>query len=287
MRIVLSANNAIEQERLRRRQKTIHEVGEETTATEELTAAVEAYTNAWITHHLLMAEARDNENKHIKGMRAEWTAYMDELRQRMDEERAMRAERQTELERLNQEEADRSAARDKEDDERIETEKQAAQAQLDWQEQIASGAASYAINAIEHRKSAKQIIRDINRMIARQIIFTLLKKGLSVATGGASGGFGKFLGFVTGNKMPSARQGVTNFGGGPLQVHKDEVIWAPPNTNVLSQSASRAMMGGGGGAQVVEVSLHGDLANLVDRVDRMSQNNERSGVGPAVRMASR
>ena len=189
---------------------------------------------------------------------------------------------QGEQDRLEAAEAARRARRDAEDDQFVANLKRKAKAEEEWRENIARSGAAYIQNAIIHKKSADQIIKDINRMIARQLIFMLLKKGLSALVGGGTGTFGKAAGFL-GFEPPQARQGVQNFSGGPLQVHKDELIWAPPGTNVLSQSASRQVMRDGGGTQQVAVYLNGDLANLVDAIEVLSDRNVRSGVGPSLR----
>ena len=221
---------------------------------------------------------------------ADWIQRASQMRrdyyeqeEALDQERAQR--QQEALEHLNKEQEERSRLRDLEEDEQMAALARLQAAQAKWRESVAKSGAAYIQNAIIHKKSAEQIMKDLKKLIARQLIFFALQQALGFVTGtalfqdAATSKFGKVFGL---NNIPQARSGVTNYPGGPLKVHKDELIWTPPGTTVLSQSASRQAMRDGGGTQQVAVYLNGDLANLVDAIEVLSDRNVRSGVGPSL-----
>ena len=170
-------------------------------------------------------------------------------------------------------------------------------------------AASDALAHAEIRNAsdvANAVVQSVARMIAMYFKLAAAKRAAAAADAGAgagavAGAAGPLALAAVGvsllaglfgrrkRRRNSFRSGITNFGGGLAQVHRDEILRLPPGTDVVSQAASRQAMRRGemGATPKVEVVLQGDLANLVDKIDINSQRNERARVGTAIDVGSR
>ena len=146
---------------------------------------------------------------------------------------------------------------------------------------------------VQNAEARKEAIKSTISRLVQEIVVLQVRN--SLMKGGALTPFGMAKALASGlaagvatraildSVMPSARQGVTNFGGGVIQVHKDEIISLPPGSDVLSQARSRQATRGGGGGMMPEVKVvvSGDMTSFIDKVDIESQRNGRAHVGSA------
>ena len=161
-----------------------------------------------------------------------------------------------------------------------------------YQTAMSNEAASLEEGMMAYKDYVRQLIKsELARAVARAVSTALgsVPFPFNIALGGAAA---IATSTAFNSLIPAFRHGVTNFGGGLAQVHRDEILSLPPGTDVVSQAKSRNLFdrigpSAGRGQQPIVLKVSGDLANLIDKIDVVSQHNRRSRVGPAVRMASR
>lgn len=145
--------------------------------------------------------------------------------------------------RMNEIEAERSAALDS-IDRQLESEKLSQKQKTDLLQKRAKLEKGFEDQRKEAAKKQAERAKIVSLFeIAINTAAAVVKALPNVVLAAIVGGLGLAqAGVVAATPVPSFRKGVRNFEGGLAQVHKDEIVYLPPQSSVVSQNESRRVL---------------------------------------------